>query len=230
MAIPARAARISGDQPSALLAPLLTGGQAGQRLDVFDVGTARSDTINYFSRQKCRLYFADLYAELSGSPRHPGNGQGLNDHFKKLFNFPADTRFDICLLWDIPFYLDASGLRALGAALKPWLKDNCHAHGLGLLNSQTALPHLEYAVAGPDTLRVTPRSAQQLPVYFHSQALLADQLGSFGVGRAVLLGDGRLEYLLPPKTSKPESPEPGNRRMVIRQMKVAVPSHKSPKK
>lgn len=166
-------------------------------LTVFDVGSALPETVEFFSQYRCRLYVADLYTEdVVVKQNDEAIAGDLYGRFTELFSYPAFTRFDICLLWDLPNYLDKSALRAFSKALHPFLSGGTRIHGFSTLKASTKLPHQQFGIQRADCLNVRPREGQQLPYYPHPQAELKKLLYGMDVSRATLLSNGLLEMLL----------------------------------
>ena len=80
---------------------------------VLDVGPGVSGTVSFFSQFRCRLYFLDLFDQLSEAVYDPFN------------DIPADVRFDGCLLWDYVHFLDEQQLTLFVQALRPFIHQCC---------------------------------------------------------------------------------------------------------
>ena len=116
--------------------------------------------------------------------------------FSRLMAFPADTRFDICLFWDIFNYLRRDEITAFIDTLRPFLHTRTLAHGFALHNVRTPQHDAAYGISAPDTLSVRQRDTR-LPGYSpHPQSRLKSLLRCFHFDRCVLLADSRLELLL----------------------------------
>ena len=180
--------------------PLLFEGlDKNRRLTVFDVGPATPETVDFFSQFKCRLYFADLFAEGIVRDRVKNlDEKAMHRRFQELLAYPAHTQFDICLFWDFLNYLDQPALRAFSSALQPYIHKGTRAHGFGVFNATTQLANQQYSVQQNDTLIVTQRQGQPLACHPHphSQAEIKKLLHCFDISRGTLLPDGRLEILL----------------------------------
>lgn len=193
------AAVSAGTQSSQLFSSVFAGFDPEHRLTVLDVGLAQPESLDFFSAFRCRLHYLDLFAE--GLVRNPPSVEECTDaqlqqQFAELLPFPAGTWLDVCLLWDLPSYLDRRSLRAFTAALKPYLHAGTRGHVLGLLNAQTPPPFREYAIMRSDQFSFQPRSGVQGSWFAHPQAEFGRSLHGLAVQRAVLLSDGRLEFLL----------------------------------
>ena len=184
-------------QPSKLFASVFDGFAPEHRITVLDVGLGLPESLDFFSAYRCRLHFLDLFDEpVVRDPQHEVGDAQLQQRFADLLQFPVGTRIDICLFWDFLNYLDKRALRAFSAALKPWLHAGTRAHGMGVLNDQTALPYREYGILALNQFKIRPRQGVQGACYPHPQAQLLKHLEGFEMHRALLLSDGRLELLL----------------------------------
>lgn len=168
-----------------------------RRLTVFDFGPAIPETVDFFSRFKCRLCFADLFGEqIVGDRNKDLDEKAMQRRFQALLAYPAHTQFDICLFWDFLNYLDHAALRAFSSALQPYIHKDTRAHGFSVLNATTQLANRQYGVQEIDKLTVTQRDDQPLACHPHPQEELKKLLHCFNISRGTLLSDGRLEILL----------------------------------
>ncbi|MDA1075689.1 MAG: hypothetical protein O3A63_13150 [Proteobacteria bacterium] len=159
-----------------------------ERITVLDVGPGSPETVNYFSQFRCRLMFADLYSGL--------NTQTEPD-FEDLLAFPEDTRFDICLLWDVLNYMSVDEVVAFSAHLQPFLHENSHGHGYGAFSRSKPILVSRYGVATSREVIVRPDVDSTLTApHPHVQAEISSLLSCFSLKRRTLLQGGRLEFLL----------------------------------
>ena len=175
-------------------------------LTVLDVGGGTAETIEFFSRYRCRLHFADLFdtAELGAVPEDEDPVAWYTAVFSRLLDFPADTRFDLCLLWDFLNYLPVPALTGFSRALRPYLRADTVGHGFGAFkatapgSSWTAPEHgFAYGIVDADTLSVRPRpEGSRAPTHPHSRKVVAEALECFDIARGTLLQDGAMELLL----------------------------------
>ena len=189
------------DLRTSLLSGLLADFDEDYRLTVFDVGPALPETVEFFSQFRCRLYFADLYSDIFdddilGQENDETSIDELRNYFVGQFDYPAETRFDICLFWDVLNYLDDQTLQAFSQALNPFLSKNTGIHGFSTLKASIKLPNQQFSIKQPDCLRLRPREGRQAPCYPHPQAELNKCLYGMGVSKATLLSNGLLEMLL----------------------------------
>jgi hypothetical protein len=182
-------------QRSQLLASLFDTIDEDRRLTVLHIGTALPETVDFFSRYRCKLYFVDLFSELPFVDDED-SGSSLQRQFAQLLDFPEGTLFDICLFWDLFSYLDSASIAALLTTLRPHLHPGSRAHGFGVHNLKTPQGDQLYGILARDQLKVRHRGAR-LPGYApHKQQQLQQQLDCFTFIRSVLLPDSRLELLL----------------------------------
>ncbi len=167
------------------------------RLSVLELGRALPETVSFFSHRRCRIHVIDLYGALAaGDFAEIGADRTLERQFQDLFGLEAGTRLDLCLLWDLPHYLDEKRLRAFSRALWPWLKPETLAYGFGVHSAGTVLLNREYGVFDHDKVSVRRRALDPLPCKPHPPAFMNEWLTCFATGRGVLLGDGRVESLM----------------------------------
>lgn len=189
---------------SQLLPLLLERFDPDEPLTVLDVGYGSGDTVAFFSSYRCRLHFTGLIdaVELGSLPEEDAEAY-FDQLFARLLDFPSDTYFDVCLLWDFLNYLPVPALRAFSRVLRPHLHRQSHAHGFGTFKAnapamrQTAPEAaLQYGVHDVNQLSVRPRPDGVPPPFSHSRAVLGESLICFEIVRGTLLKEGTMELLL----------------------------------
>jgi len=183
-------------QSTKLLPALFERFEEDERVTVLNVGPALPETVNFFSGFRCRLHFVDIFAELP-IVADEGDDSDLVRSFREVLQIPPDTRFDVCLFWDLFNFLDREGVRALLATLRPHLAQSGLAHGFSVHNPRSH-PYSSYLYGIRDLHTLTLRDrAERLPGYApHSQRRLTEMLDCYTLERSVLLPDSRLELLL----------------------------------
>ena len=190
---------MAATQSSQLLSTLFEQIDPDQRLTVLNLGAALPETVDYFSRFRCKLFFADVFSELPVVMEE--GGQPLKQQFTDMLEFCEGTRIDICLFWDLFNYLDRDAIAALLGALRPYLYPGSRAHGFSVHKLNTLENGRAYGIQDSGVVSIRPRVAP-LPGYApHPQSKLRDLLHCYGVERSVLLADSRLELLLRANTS-----------------------------
>lgn len=181
-------------QVSQLLPSVLQRVVEGERVTVLDVGPALPETVAFFSSAPCTLHIADLFSALPLAQE--GDGPAYREQFNRLLPLPPDTRFDICLFWDIFNYLPFAAASALLELLHPHLHAETRGHAFGVHKRGTPEDSRIHGILGADTLNLRPRR-QPLPGYAPMpQSQLQSLLVDFRFERSVLLADSRLEILL----------------------------------
>lgn len=184
-------------QPSKIFGSLYRLLDVGHRLTILEVGTALPETVEFFSRYKCRIHFLDLFSEpLVSDLRNVTSQQEIQQRFTELLTFPAGTRLDICLFWDFLCFLDDRALKAFNEALRPYIRHGTRAHGFGIHHLAIRLGNKQYGVMDANTLSVRPRQTEQAATYPHSQVEMHEMMSCFDFERGLLLPDGKLELLL----------------------------------
>jgi hypothetical protein len=182
-------------QPSKLLPSLFEHIDDGQRFNVLHVGPALQDTIDFFSRYRCKLHFVDLFSELPLAT-FEDSGLSLEQQFEEILQLPADTQFDLCLFWDVFNFLDTAVIAAFLSRLHPCLKTTSLGDAFSVHNVKTPQGSQLYGIKQMDTLSLRNRQTK-LPGYApHSQSQLKQALTCFRFERSVLLPDSRLELVL----------------------------------
>lgn len=201
MAARATAAAVTR-QPSKLLAGLFQRVAPDRRLVVLEIGTALPETVDFFADYRCRLHFVDLFNEpFLREARDTLDDEALRKAFAERLSFTADSRIDVCLLWDFLTFLDDRALRAFNDALKPWLHAGTRAHGFGVHHLAIRLENVQYGIVDTETLSVRPRATEPMAYHPHSQIEMAVMLNGFAFERGLLLPNGKLEMLLRARTT-----------------------------
>jgi len=184
-------------QPSKLLPSLFRSLDTGRRLTILDVGGALPETVEFFSRFKCRIHFIDLfYEQVERELQQISNPKELRYQFEKLLKLPDGTKLDICLFWDFLCYLDDPALRAFNDVLRPYMYYGTRAHGFVVHHLAIRLENKQYGVMQEDALSVRLRQTKQPATHPHSQVEMHEMLSCFDFDRGLLLLDGKLELLL----------------------------------
>ena len=193
-------------QPSKLFSSLFRSLDAGHRLTILNVGVALPETVEFFSRFKCRIHFIDLFSEpVVSELQQVSSAKEIQHQFEKLLKLPDGARLDICLLWDFLCYLDDPALRAFNNALRPYMYHGTRAHGFGVHHLAIRLENKQYGVMEEDALSVRLRQSKQLATHPHSQVEMHEMLSCFDFERGLLLPDGKLEMLLKARDDTLES-------------------------
>jgi hypothetical protein len=189
--------RRDGRQASKVL-PLLIGRlDPRRRITVLELGRAQPETIHFFSSFRCKIHVVDLYSELlAGRFDRSSSGVTLQRQFQQLFGFEKGTVLDVCLLWDLPHYLEEKLLRAFSSALWPWLQPASMAHAFGVHSAATVLLNREYGILDSNTISVRHRSGEQVKNSPHPQSFMQEWLTCFTTTSGVLLPDGKVETLM----------------------------------
>lgn len=183
-------------QPSALLPSLFEHIDEERRLTVLHIGSALPETVEFFSRYRCKLHFIDLFSDLSELASRDDSAAPLPGVFAELTRIPTGTQFDLCLFWDLFNFMRRDAIAALVDILRPHLHADSRAHGFAVHNTKAAQSDKLYGIKAFDQISTRPRSTR-LPGYNpYNQGQLERALDCFRVTRSVLLPDSRLELLL----------------------------------
>ncbi len=182
------------NQSAKLLAAVLQRIEEGERVTVLDVGPAIPETVAFFSAGPCTLHIVDLFSAL---PLAAGDAAPtFSEQFSSQLALPPETRFDICLFWDLFNYLPEAAARALLQVLRPHLHTGTVAHAFGVHKRGAPEESQIHGIQNAELLTVRPRR-KPLPGYAPMpQARLQTVLADFRFERSVLLADSRLELLL----------------------------------
>lgn len=187
---------MSTSQSTSLLPALLANIDEEQPLSVLHIGPALPETLDFFSGYRCKLHFIDLFAELPGLQVGDDSEVPPAALLAELLQWPAGTRIDLCLFWDLFNYLEGAVIQDLLTLLRPHLHSTSHGHCFAVHNLKTPQHAQVYGIRDTDQISVRGRPAP-LPGYHpHTQGQLEKWLTGLRVSRSVLLADSRLEILL----------------------------------
>lgn len=184
-------------QQSLLFPALFNQLNKSRHFAVLDIGPAMPETIQFFSPFHCRLHCAGMYTE----PLVRDGGLDLStadrvQAFSDCLAIPDGTRFDLCLLWDFPNYLEDADLLAFSEALAPHLHSGTVGHAFAVRSSGTRLDHRWYGIDQPHLFTLRAPWEPHPRISPHAQAILINLLTCFNIDRGMLLPDGRLEVAL----------------------------------
>jgi hypothetical protein len=187
----------SRSQQSLLFPTLLKKVRPDTRLSVLEIGPALPETIEFFAQFKCRLHFAAMYSDPVLQMQLGDHTETeLAEHISRSLDFPKGTRFDLCLFWDFPNYLDDKTLRAFNTAIRPFLHKSTRAHAFTVRTLNTSFANQQYGIEEAHMFTIRPRTEKQFRTFPHTQAILVNLLSSFDIAQGMLLPDGRLEVLM----------------------------------
>ena len=188
---------ISRTQQTLLLPALIKRINPDRRLSVLEIGPALPETVEFFSQYKCRLHFAAMYTDpILQLQSGEYTEAELVDHLEQTFDFPKNTRFDICMFWDFLNYLDDKALRAFNTAIRPYLHKSTRAHAFTVRTLNTSFSNQQYGIEQAHMFSIRPRAGKQARTTPHTQAILVNLLSHFDIDQGMLLPDGRLEILM----------------------------------
>lgn len=163
------------------------------------IGSALPETLEFFSRYRCRLHFIDLFEDLPIEAGVEDGAPSLPQRLTELMHIPAGTRYDLCLFWDLFNFLGGDAIAALLDTLRPHLHAGTLAHGFAVHSLKTPQSGKAYGIRESNQISLRPRPAS-LPGYKpRNQGQLEKALDCFRIIRSVLLAESRLEILLSAK-------------------------------
>ena len=189
---------LPSDYSSFVLEGLLTGLRPPPKKVVLDLGPANGgnlDQLAGFTGHHCKLFIANFFERLSeAGPSARRNIPTFTATCSRLLDFPAATRFDLILAWDVFNYLSLLEIEALVGHLSR------HSHGgahlMALVSIYKMIPDrpFRFCIRSADTLRyeTLSRGLRDSPRYTENQ--LVKRMSGFQVDKAMLLRNGMQEY------------------------------------
>ncbi|NND66768.1 MAG: hypothetical protein HKN19_04190 [Halioglobus sp.] len=196
-----RASNPTSTQDSKILPGLFAGLDEDSRLSVLHVGPTCSDTLDFFAEFRSRLYIVDVFTEL---PLHIPEDEpaDFERQWRDILQLPTDTRFNLCLFWDLFNFLSAEALAALMTVLEPQLHEEARGHAFSVHNPRHSLQNCLYGIRDAQTLSTRARHHTPPGYAPLSQRQLSEALGCMDIERSVLLADSRLELSLRAKKTQ----------------------------
>jgi len=178
-----------------LIPELFAGYEEGDPVTVLDLGPGNASTINFLSRFRAKIIFADLLAHPS--LQHPDEDMSpaeIAEVIHQQLAVPTGMQIDICLMWDYLHYIDIATIEALSGVLQPLFHKSPRGYGFGTLHGKKPDDANQYGIAGPEELCARPNPDE--PEYrAHSQQRVGDHFLALRISRGTLLRAGRLELL-----------------------------------
>lgn len=162
----------------------------GQGLRILDLGSAVGSNVEFLSELGCKLHISDLYASRSSAVEGEELGQ---EFFEQLF--PADSRLDVVLAWDLFNYLQRKEMTRLGGLLRRHCRPGALIFALVWIQKQIPAQPIRFRMQEDGQLVYERRSALERPGPRYPPAEIAGQLKGFAVDRSFLLRHGIQEYL-----------------------------------
>ena len=163
----------------------------GQGLRILDLGSAVGGNVEFLSQIGCKLHIGDLYASRSTAVEGEELGQ---EFFEQLF--PADTRLDVVLAWDLFNYLQRKEMARLGLLLRRHCRPGALIFALMWIQKQIPAQPIRFRMQENGQLIYERRTALERPGPRYAPAEISSMLKGFGVDRSFLLRHGVQEYLL----------------------------------
>jgi len=169
---------------SSLLPQALSCIGSEQKFTVLDLGPPSPASVRFFNRFRCRLYFADLLDHADDEPEDIGS----------RLDFPSDTRFDVCLFWDVLNYLDGDAVRAVTASLTGHLDENSRGHAFLAFSRVAPFSGYRFGIEEVDLVVGEP---DPLPVpHVQTWKNIEDLMWPWIPSSTTLMQDNRQELLL----------------------------------
>ena len=173
-------------EPTRILPETFDGLDTGTTLNIFDAGPAEPQSIEFFSRFRCRLYVANLY-----NPAFPAHGVESAPAF---FESVGRVRFDVCLLWDYINYPDDDALAEFLSILTDHVHEKTRLYAICAYIAKSPLRACRYAMS--DTGKLAIRPAGGIVPRPRSRNDIDTVMRRFALRNAALRRDNRLELLL----------------------------------
>lgn len=166
-----------------------------KRCVVLDLGMAHTQTVELFSRYRCRLDIADL-TDAVDTLNTVSEPEVLRERAEALLPTPHAEAADAVLCWDIFNYLDRPALTALMSRVAARTRPGTLVHTL-IVYAETHMPERPGHFVPQEDLSLLDgsvrRHEREAPRYAPTE--LTDCLHAYSMERAMLLTNGMQEIL-----------------------------------
>lgn len=167
--------------------------QLDRKYTILDMGPAWGSNLNFFSHFRCKLYIEDFFRYREAAMN---NGDWKPERvLESLQAYPADTRFDVLLFWDLFDYLPPTEVRPLIEHLKPF----CHKGTLlfFITSGMDKIPAkpATFKIIDAQHLVYKNECKETIAAYGYNQNKLSKLLQGFKISRAFRMSSGVEENL-----------------------------------
>jgi hypothetical protein len=178
---------------------------------ILDLGPAHGATVEFFSQYSCKLYVADLYRSLmahladpDGDRLAPRAEEGEDEAaaaaervrlFDELLPYPADTRFDLILAWDLLNYLEPEQIGVLGRRLAGFSYGATRLFAMVAMHREIPARPCAFRIRDAETLDYEALTQRTRPAPRHTEPALRRLLSGFDVSGTCVLRNGMQEYV-----------------------------------
>lgn len=154
-----------------------------EKTTILDLGSPSPQTVSYFNRFRCQVYFADILERSAPEASHDLE-----------LDIPDGVRFDICLFWDTLSYLEVPALGNVVARLAAHIDTETRGHGFVAFSPATSFCCCRFRIEDSHSLVAEPDpDAGSLG---HTWKDIEDAMWPWVRGATSLMQDNRQELLL----------------------------------
>lgn len=154
-----------------------------EKTTIMDLGSPSPETVSYYNRFRCQVYFADLVEQAAGETFE-----------EPELDIPDGVRFDICLFWDTLSYLDAPILRKVAAKLATHIDTETRGHGFVAFSPASSFSCCRFRIEDTQCLLAEPDPAAASRG--HTWKDIQDAMWPWVCGATSLMQGNRQELLL----------------------------------
>jgi SAM-dependent methyltransferase len=179
---------------------------AGERkIEILDLGAACGETLAFYSRLPCKIYFADFFGDLQSRTwdTEEEEVEAFQEACRLILPFPQGAQFDLVNSWDLFNYLEPGQIGALSEYLRAFVREQSLWTSLIWIHKRIPAQPQRFAIINEETVeyRPTSRSERTGPVY--KEPALLKAMGSYRAGKSFLLRHGIQEYVFEPRHPVP---------------------------
>ena len=163
--------------------------------DILDLGPARSENLEFWSRFNPWIYIADLRSSLPLPDQYSESSEFVDPDWDRLMGLPANRTYNVILAWDLLNYLELPAVSSLVRYLNRYCRPGAILFTLLFDHKQMPEEISLYHIADDSHLRYETLSSPMRSCPRHQPRALAGIMAGFQTRESFRLRNGVVEYL-----------------------------------
>ena len=163
--------------------------------DILELGPARSENLEFWSRFNPWIYIADLRSSLPLPVQDSEDSEFVDPDWDRLIGLPANRTYNVILAWDLLNYLELPAISSLVRYLSGFCRRGTILFALVFDQKQMADEISLYHIADDSHLRYEVFSPQTRSCPRHQPRALTGIMAGFQARESFRLRNGVVEYL-----------------------------------
>jgi hypothetical protein len=163
--------------------------------DLLELGPARSENLEFWSRFNPWIYIADLRSSLPLPDQHSESSEFVDPDWERLMGLPENRTYNVILAWDLLNYLELPAVSSLIRYLSRYCRPGTMLFTLVFDQKQMPEEISLYHIADDSHLRYETLSPPMRACPRHQPRALAGIMAGFQTRESFRLRNGVVEYL-----------------------------------